>query len=672
MTFWYRLLIRLATPLVFVYLWLRGAKAPAYRERWAERLAKQSVPAQARDGIIIHCVSVGETVAARGLIESVLATYPHLPITLTSMTPTAAELAQKLFGQRVFHAYLPIDTPGAMRRFFAKFSPRLIVILETELWPCMLQQAGGRQIPVMVVNARLSDRSTRSYKKFGWLIGPIWQQVSFIAAQTPESAANFKSLGVADDQLAVRGNLKHDFQVASSTLAQAGQWRTRLQRPVVLAASTHQGEDEQILAAFKKLLTDFPTALLILVPRHPERFNAVAELIAHQGLNYTRRSAQVDIVMDHQVFLGDTMGELMLWYALADIAFVGGSLIKRGGHNPLEPIATHTPVVSGPYVFNFQSLFDRLRQCDGVRIVENSEQLALVWQELLAQPEFASQLATNAEREFTDDQGATAAILNDIKASLETQRPEQRTMLMMKTEQPNKRTTIWFDPAVLTQCPDNYFEPGYWQAQNKVKGSATGRSTAFFVEAGEHGLLLRHYYRGGLVGKFNKDRFKREPVEQSRAMAEFALLLKLRELELPVPRPVAARFVKAPIWGYRADILVEVIPHARDTFKALQQQQLTEAQWLRVGATIRKLHDAGVYHSDLNCHNIMLDNNDAVWIVDFDKCGFRQFGEWREANLQRLLRSLNKELTKAKEANHEFHFDESRDWPLLERGYRAN
>lgn len=240
---------------------------------------------------------------------------------------------------------------------------------------------------------------------------------------------------------------------------------------------------------------------------------------------------------------------------------------------------------------------------------------------------------------------------------------------MIKTSNPNHCTEIWYDPAVLNDCTTEHFNANYWQNLNKVKGSATGRSTAFFVDAGEHGLLLRHYYRGGLVGKFNQDRFKREPVADSRAMAEFALLLKLRELNLPVPRPVAAQFIKAPIWGYRADILVEVIPGAQDVFKLLLQQPLTESQWQLLGKTIRQLHNAGVYHSDLNCHNIMLDDTGKCWIVDFDKCGFRDDGAWRESNLQRLLRSLNKELTKAKEANQVFQFDETRDWPQLIQGY---
>jgi len=674
MTFWYKLLIRLATPLVFIYLWLRGAKAPAYRERWAERLARQDVPAQARDGLVIHCVSVGETVAARGLIESTLSAYPHLSVTLTSMTPTAAEMAYKLFADRVFHYYLPIDTPAAVSRFLDKLSPRLIVILETEVWPCLVEQCQRRDIQMLVVNARMSERSMNGYQKYRWLLGPIWQKLDFVAAQNEVSAERFLSLGVPSDKLAVRGNLKHDFQIPEHVQQEAKRWRDTLSRPVLVAASTHDGEDAQIIEAFKVTLKQYPQALLILVPRHPERFDAVARLVKQQQFSLIRRSDKQTVQSTHQVFLADSMGELLLWYAVADVAFVGGSLIERGGHNPLEPIATKTPVVSGMNVFNFDEIYARLKAAHGVQMVANSEELADIWCTWLTHPEQAAACAEQAFNEFANDQGATATILEDIKRFLPSTETAGtvRTMSMIKTINPNSNTEIWYDPAIFDDCTTEHFEAGYWQRLNKVKGSATGRSTAFFVDAGTHGLLLRHYYRGGLVGKFNKDRFKREPIASSRAMAEFSLLLKLRELNLPVPRPVAAQFTKAPIWGYRADILVEVIPGAQDVFKLLLQQPLTSAQWQLLGETIRQLHDAGVYHSDLNCHNIMLDDTGKCWIVDFDKCGFRAFGEWREANLQRLLRSLNKELTKAKEANQAFHFDETRDWPLLVQGYGAS
>lgn len=673
MTFSYRVMICLATPLVFLYLWLRGAKAPEYRLRLRERLAWQQIPAQARDGIIIHCVSVGETVAARALIEAILATYPNLPITLTSMTPTAATIAKQFFGERVFYSYLPIDTARAMARFFRKLAPRIVIVLETEVWPCFVAQAKQRGIPLLVVNARMSERSQRGYQRYRWLLGSLWNNLSFVAAQTAESAERFRQLGVNPEQLVVRGNLKHDIQLAPTLQEDAELWRSRLQRPVLVAASTHDGEDEQVLSAFKLVLTTTPNALLILVPRHPERFTAVAHLIDTSGFSYVRRSQGEPVTPQHQVFLADTMGELMLWYAIADGAFIGGSFIARGGHNPLEPIATHTPLATGPHVFNFEQLYKRLEQAQAVAVVSSPEELAAAWTSWLTQPQVAQQMVQRALHEFRHDRGATDAILEDIQRYLPPlpQVKSLRTMAMIETVQPNKNTMIWYDPEVLQQCPADYFSPQYWMMQGKVKGSATGRSTAFFVEQGEHGLLLRHYYRGGLVGKVNRDRFKREPIPESRAMAEFSLLLKLRELGLPVPRPVAAHYTKAPGWGYRADILVEVIPHSSDLFKVLQQRQLTPSEWQTVGQTIRQLHDANVYHSDLNCHNIMLDTAGKCWIVDFDKCGRQASGPWKEGNLQRLLRSFHKELNKATKAQAAFHFNETRDWSLLLNAYHG-
>lgn len=682
MTVSYRLLIRLSLPLIFIYLWLRGRKAPAYRQRWSERLALQSIPANARQGILIHCVSVGETVAARQLIEQVLHSYPHLPVTLSSMTPTAAALAQSAFGDRVHHLYLPIDTPGAMRRLFTKLAPRAVLLLETEVWPCFLQRAKQHKVPVVLLNARMSAKSQRSYHKYSWLIGPVWQQLSWIAAQNQSSAERFVNLGVAADRIAVRGNLKFDSQVSANLLAEATLLKQQLERPVLLAASTHNGEDELVLQAFKKVLAKIPAALLILVPRHPERFDAVAEQIAAAELSLVRRSAGDQPDSATQVWLGDSMGELMLWYATADVAFVGGSLITRGGHNPLEPIATHTPIVSGPHVFNFQDIFDRLNAAEGVCWAADDLQLARQWLSLLNDANLRFTMQRAAAREFAQDQGATAAMLNDIHAIFKHQSPpikrpsgtdamEFTSMKTITTLKPSDKLEIWFDNSVFKTFSDEFFSAEYWQQQHKIKGAATGRSTAWFIEFGEPGMLLRHYYRGGLVGKVNKDRFAREPIAKSRAMAEFELLQRLREAGLPVPKPLAARYERAPLWGYRADILVEIIPQAQDVFKVLGERPLNHDEWHSIGAVIRRFHEAGVYHSDLNCHNIMLDADDKVWLVDFDKCGFREAGEWQQANLARLLRSLLKEAGKAKEANRDFHWQEERDWPLLITGYEA-
>ncbi len=672
MTAVYRLLIRLLMPAVFLYLWLRGRKAPAYRERWQERLALQVLPPDCRNGLLIHCVSVGETVAARQLIARLLDEYPELPITLSSMTPTAAELAYQLFGERVQHLYLPFDTPGAMRRFFNKLAPRAVLILETEVWPCFLREAKQRNIPVLLLNARMSEKSFASYHRFRWLLGPMWSQLTWVAAQTQASLERFIRLGVAEDKAALRGNLKFDSHVPVATLSAAMDLQQRLARPIMVAASTHKGEDEMVLAAFKQILTELPNALLILVPRHPERFASVAALVAREEFSYVQRSSGAEPQLEHQVWLGDTMGELLLWYALADVAFIGGSLITRGGHNPLEPVATHTPVISGPHVFNFKEIYQRLANAQAVRYVETPAQLARTSLELLGDAQLRYRLQLAAQNEFAQDQGATAAILADITQQLTLQQGAKHAMQHVKALQPTKRETIWYRQDRFTAFESAFFNAAYWREQGQIKGAATGRSTAWFIASEPSDMLLRHYYRGGLVGKVNKDRFKREPIAESRAMAEFELLLQLHESGLPVPEPLAARYVKAPIWGYRADILVAVIPGAQDVFKLLSQRQLNDNEWAKLGQAIKQLHAHKVYHSDLNCHNLMLDEAGKAWIVDFDKCGFREAGDWQEANLARLLRSFKKELGKAEEAKHAFHWQEARDWPLLLAGYQAD
>lgn len=672
MTFSYRILLALLTPLIFVYLWVRGARAPEYRQRWRERLALQPMPIQARDGIVIHCVSVGETVAARGLIEAILQHYPQLPITLTAMTPTAAALARQLFGERVHHYYLPIDTQGAMHRFVTKLSPRCLIILETELWPNLLDQAKQNGAHIIVVNARLSAKSLQSYQRFRWLLGPLWSTLDLVVCQNHDTEQRFQQLGVERERTVVRGNLKFDCQVPAATLATAKQWRAEHRRPVIVAASTHQGEDSLILQSFAQVLATIPEALLIIVPRHPERFRDVVALAAQRFDTVTRSSGQ-KLLASHQVLIGDSMGELLFWYAAADIAVIGGSFITRGGHNPLEPIATKTPVISGRHVFNFQQLYDRLADVNAVRFVDDEQQLAEQCLQLLNNPVQGQTMAALAAEEFATEQGATARVLADIQAVFPAPRNSfARTLKMIQTLRPQLDTEIWYDDSLAPALTDSYFEPKYWRQSDKIIGSATGRATAWFIEHQPQNMLLRHYYRGGMVGKINRDRFAREAVVKSRAMAEFALLLQLREMDLPVPQPIAARYQRAPFWGYRADILVAVIADSQDLFKLLLQRSLTAAEWYLVGATIDQLHQAGVYHSDLNCHNIMLDQAGKVWIVDFDKCGFRPDGDWKQANLERLQRSFHKEQAKAQQSQQSFHWQQTTDWAELIRGYQGS
>jgi 3-deoxy-D-manno-octulosonic-acid transferase len=662
----YRLFIRLVSPAFFAYLWLRGRKAPAYRRRWRERRGSQPVPVQAREGLIIHCVSVGEAVAARALIEDILENYPHLAVTVTAMTPTGSELIQQVFGNRIYHCYLPFDSGPAVRMFLDKLAPRGVLLLETELWPNLLHECNRRHIPIGLVNARLSARSARGYAKLGRFGADLWRCFSFIAAQTPATARRVQCLGAQPDRIRICGNLKQDYRPAAELVERARQWRAEVgERSVIVAGSTHAGEEELVLAAFRQVLAALPDALLILVPRHPERFGDVAQLVEEQRLSSVLRSKGDPVTPDIQVLVGETMGELVMWYAAADVAFVGGSLVSRGGHNPLESVAVNTPVVTGPHVFNFAEIYQKLERNHAVIRVDDEATLAAGWLEMLRNRESARHYAERAQVVLNSDGGASAKMLQMVQRLVPSvTRDDVRTIAMTKTRRFNGQS-IWFDPVLIENVGSQHFSQHYWKEHGAIRGNATGRHTAWFIEDGGRQMLLRHYYRGGLIGKVIRDRFLRQPETRSRAMLEYALLLRLRELELPVPEPVAASMSKADAFSYRADIIVRVIPNSSDVFQLLRKRALADGEWRALGAAIRRLHDANVYHSDLNCHNLLLDDRGQAWIVDFDKSGFRQPGIWKEGNLNRLLRSLRKE-----QGKYDTFYWREDDWEQLLAGYQ--
>ncbi len=404
--FLYTLVFHLLLPLVLVRLLWRSLRAPAYRQRWLERFGL-GVPAQT-GGLWVHAVSVGETLAAVPLINAWRMAHPGEPVLVTTMTPTGSARVKALWGNDVNHCYAPYDLPWAWRLFYRKVRPQVLVIMETELWPNMLAAAKSRGIPAILANARLSERSARGYGRAAWLSRPMLQGLSCVAAQDEAAAARFLALGVAAERVQVTGSIKFDFSVPDGLLEQAThlhqQWQLK-GRQVLVAASTHEGEDALILSAFKQLQEYFPTALLILVPRHPERFDSVARLVVDQGLALARRSQHQEVSSGVAVFLGDSMGELLLWYALADVAFVGGSLVPVGGHNMLEPIALDVPTLSGPHVFNFQTIADELVAAGALKLVEASG-LASAVQQLLQAPELARQQASAGHEVMQRNRGA--------------------------------------------------------------------------------------------------------------------------------------------------------------------------------------------------------------------------------------------------------------------------
>lgn len=360
--FFYTLTHYVLLPFLLIRIVVRERQSPGYGQRWWQRLGWAPMFAGGEAPIWLHAVSVGETIAAKPLVDALKQQYPHVPILVTGMTATGAERVQALLGDKVVHAFAPYDTPDIVSRFLMRVKPRALLIMETELWPNWVAGCRRRDIPVMLLNGRLSEKSARGYRKVSALSRPLFASLSWVAAQTDPDAQRFAELGVRPEALSISGSIKFDAPVSPHLIEGATIWRNeRLSgRRIWVAGSTHEGEESILLDVHRQLLKSFPDLLLILVPRHPERFGAVAELVKSMGLSSVRRS-QGDVPLDTcQVLVGDTMGELMFFYAACDIAFVGGSLIPRGGHNPLEPAALGKPIVMGQHVFNFQVICDEL------------------------------------------------------------------------------------------------------------------------------------------------------------------------------------------------------------------------------------------------------------------------------------------------------------------------
>lgn len=412
--FVYSTLLYLLQPLLLVFLFFSSLKAPQWRKRLGERYGlygnlKRPNP----NGVVIHASSVGEVIAATPLIKQIQQQYPTLPITVTTMTPTGSARVTAVFGQSVQHIYLPLDLPDAVARFLDFVQPKALIVIETEIWANLIHQCNLRQIPFLIVNARLSARSAQRYGKFTRSIKAVLNEITLIAPQDEVSAKRYSELGFPEQRLKLTGNIKYDLNLKPELLEQIHHFKQQIgSRPVWIAASTHEGEDEFLLKAHRALLTQYPDLLLILVPRHPERFAPVAELIARHQFKYVRRSEQRAPDISDQVLLGDTMGELMLLYGVADVAFVGGSLIKRGGHNPLEPLAFKLPVISGQYVFNFPEVFSKLQQEKGIILVESdSRSVAGEVQKLLDNPKLGEQYGNAGFKVLIENRGALRRVM---------------------------------------------------------------------------------------------------------------------------------------------------------------------------------------------------------------------------------------------------------------------
>ena len=376
MRFLYSLLLILGTPLVLLYLALRGLKDRSYLKRWGERFGFIKTDSLF-GGMVLHAASVGEFNAAKPLIMELLANYPELPMTVTSFTPTGSERVLRDLGNQVAHFYIPLDLPGVTGRFLDRLQPQLLLVMETEIWPNLYHAAQQRNIPLVIANARLSRRSSRRFQRLAGFPRQVLQSVTWIGAQSNEDRDRLIQCGANPNTTDMTGNLKFDLDIPAG-LADKGQhlrsaWGT--ERPVLVAGSTHEEDEAVLIPAFAGLLKSLPNALLILVPRHPERFERTAQLAKAAGL-LTELHSQGESCSPHaQCFVIDTMGELMAYYACADIAYVGGSMGDQGGHNALEPAALGLPVLFGPNMENAKDIAAKLMDSNAALLVNDQKEL---------------------------------------------------------------------------------------------------------------------------------------------------------------------------------------------------------------------------------------------------------------------------------------------------------
>jgi len=418
--FVYLLAVYLAAPVISaVFLW-RGLRDRGYWRNFGERFGF-GAPA-APHGVWIHAVSVGEVQACAPLVGVLRQRYPDLPLTVTAVTPTGAARARALFGGAAQVRYVPFDLPGAVRRFFARVQPRLAVIVETELWPNLYRECGRRRVPLVLASARLSARSVGRYRRLGALFRDTLSQAAVVAAQATGDAERFQALGADPASTHVTGNLKFDFELPRQTVERGARLREQYApaRALWVAGSTHGGGEEQtLLEAQRRVRALHPEALLVLAPRHPQRFAEVAALL-HQGdVSFVRRSqGAAAAAQTGEVLLLDSLGELLDFYAAADVAFVGGSLVPVGGHNLLEPAALGIPILTGPYNSNSEEIARLLIACGAAEVVRDAAELGARVGALLANPEARVRIGAQGRTSVDSHRGALGKLLGLIEPLL--------------------------------------------------------------------------------------------------------------------------------------------------------------------------------------------------------------------------------------------------------------
>lgn len=418
----YTLLAHLLLPLVLARLAWQGMRQPAYWRRWSERFGFPTVDGSMQGAIWFHAVSVGEANSAVPLVARLREAHPEFPVLISTTTPTGAERVRRQLDGVASHRYVPYDLPWAVSGFLKRVRPRLLVLMEAELWPNLLRGCTRRGVPVVLANARISEKSFHRYRRLSWLTQAMLQNVTAVAAQTREDAERLVALGVEASRVNVSGNIKFDLELPADLKARAQATRALLglDRPVWIAASTHAGEEATVLEAHRLVLGYREDCLLLLAPRHPPRFAEVGELIKERGFRYLQRSAGKTAAPQDQVFLLDSLGELLEFYAATDLAFVGGSLENVGGHNMLEPAAVGIPVLTGPYVSNFLEISGLLSEAGAIQIVHDSIGLADKVVKLLSDPSLRQEWGRRGQQVIDRNKGAAVRVAALIKACIGT------------------------------------------------------------------------------------------------------------------------------------------------------------------------------------------------------------------------------------------------------------
>ena len=423
----YRIIFLLLLPILLLAFLFRSISNVQYRARLSERLGffpqLYNEKKTRKNGIVVHAASVGEVIALTPFIEQLLQQYSHLAITITTFTPTGSAQVEKQFGHRVQHSFLPLDVFPCTQLFLARLQPQLMIFMETELWPNLISQCANKKIKLLLINGRLSASSMKRYQKISALIKPTLNHFDKILCQSQDNLNNFIQLGANAERCQMSGNLKFDISISASTHEKQAKLAKLLptHRPVWLVASTHQGDEEIALTAFKTIKKSFPQLLLVIVPRHPERFSAVAKHCANQGYSLAKRSENT-IVTEQDIWLLDTLGELMAAYALAYIVTMGGSFSHIGGHNPLEPALFKKPIIVGNDMSNFVEILKQLQQNQGIAQLlatsnnaTHAQQLAQAVINLLEDKEAATLLGSQAHQVVLNNQGASARTLAQVQ-----------------------------------------------------------------------------------------------------------------------------------------------------------------------------------------------------------------------------------------------------------------